>query len=98
MGKRRRKGNNAANAPFRIMTDEVDQVVRVDQTTTAWQTLGQFPVTNGNVTVEMSNDANGNVIADAVSIALLSPLVPMLSIDDASTRKSSVCLAGVRPR
>jgi hypothetical protein len=45
----------------------------VDQNV-SWSTLGDFTVAGGSLTVKLSNNANGSVIADAVRIELVSPM------------------------
>jgi len=61
--------NQATNAPFRITHSGGTTTVRVDQTRSSgqWVSLGSYTCPIGNTCyVELSDDANGYVIADAV--------------------------------
>ncbi len=81
----------ATNAPFTVSSGgDVLATVRVDQRVapdgqmyagTAWQVLGAFDVgVQGGLTVELGDDADGFVIADAVR--LVEALSPPGSVDD----------------
>ncbi|MBK3576873.1 exo-alpha-sialidase [Streptomyces sp. MBT65] len=61
--------NRATNAPYTVRYPGGSAVVRVDQTERGnrWVSLGSFPFTAGTpAVVELSDDANGYVVADAV--------------------------------
>ncbi len=88
--------NRADNAPFRVLdgTTEVDSF-RVDQQVAPladsvfggknFQVLfSQVTITTGTLVVELSNDANGYVIADAVRITTAGPDVIAPTADLAS--------------
>lgn len=68
--------NRASNAPFTITHRAGTSVVRVDQRVAgtteprggSWVTLGTFDLAEGLTTIELSDDADGFVIADAVRI------------------------------
>ncbi|MHC4179503.1 MAG: S8 family serine peptidase, partial [Planctomycetota bacterium] len=72
------KSNRATDAPYTIFDGDVALgSVRVNQELTpndlsdlgvGWESLGTFPVTSGTLKVELSDDANEYVIADAVRI------------------------------
>lgn len=77
---------NASNAPFRVN----GTLVTVDQTTApndiapeylegVWENLGTFAVTNGTMTVVLSDAANGVVTADVVRIWFVAPPAPLLA-------------------
>ena len=71
--------NRASNAPFTIRDGAVlEETTRVNQRTVpddlvadgrSWDRLGVYSVENGSLRVELSDDANGFVIADAVRLA-----------------------------
>ncbi|MFC7583783.1 hypothetical protein ACFQYP_08455 [Nonomuraea antimicrobica] len=69
--------NRASNAPFTVKHATGTKVVRVDQRKAgvteprggSWVSLGTFRMTAGLGSVELSNAADGFVIADAVSCA-----------------------------
>jgi hypothetical protein len=70
--------NRATDAPFRVIDGNTElDTVSVDQqfapddfnaNGTEWERLGTFTVTDGQLIVELSDAANGYVIADAVRI------------------------------
>src|SRR5205823_3630175 len=74
------KASAATNAPFAVAdgtTLLTPSPVRVDQTVdaagfgdgaSAWQSLGTFTVTGSTLVVQLTNDANGYVSADAVRV------------------------------
>ena len=64
--------NRATNAPYTIQHLTGTTTVRIDQTQNGseWISLGIFPFLTGPYyTVQLANDANGYVIADALRIA-----------------------------
>lgn len=69
--------NRATNAPFTVRDgDNVLQTVRVNQREAppdGWLLLGEF---EGNLSVELTNDADGFVIADAVRFESVDSLSP----------------------
>ncbi|MEU4396496.1 hypothetical protein [Kribbella sp. NPDC023855] len=68
--------NRASNAPFTITHAGGTSVVRVDQRVAgtpeprggSWVSLGKYRLAEGLTTIELSNDANGVVVADAVRL------------------------------
>ncbi|WP_427925497.1 exo-alpha-sialidase [Streptomyces sp. cg40] len=63
--------NRATNAPYTVRYAGGSAVVRVDQTGRGnrWVSLGSFPFTAGTpAVVELSDDADGYVVADAVRL------------------------------
>ncbi|MEJ3745228.1 exo-alpha-sialidase [Actinomycetes bacterium KLBMP 9797] len=65
--------NRASNAPFVVTHAQGQATVRVDQRVRGgqWVVLGTYPfVAGGPATVELSDAANGYVIADAVRLVL----------------------------
>jgi hypothetical protein len=82
--------NRASNAPYRIYDGAtLILTVRVDQRQAplgptiggvAFQTLGVVTLSNGALRVELGNDADNDVIADALRVALA--LVPPVVLDD----------------
>lgn len=60
--------NRGTNVPYVIHPQTGTATVRVKQQQNggAWQSLGTYPFASGPATVEVSDDANGCVIADAV--------------------------------
>jgi len=77
-------GNRATNAPYTIFSGNSLQTVLVNQQQApndssaagvAWETLTTIEVTTGTLTVSLSNQANGFVIADAVRIARVEPVI-----------------------
>jgi hypothetical protein len=70
--------NRATNAPYTVLngttvlgTVQVNQQVNPSSFTDAgavWQDLGNFTITGNQLVVQLSNNANGYVIADAVRI------------------------------
>ncbi|MFC7639697.1 hypothetical protein ACFQX6_00515 [Streptosporangium lutulentum] len=68
--------NRASNAPFTIIHAGGTSVVRVDQRTPgvteprggSWVSLGRYRMAEGLATIELSNAADGVVIADAVRL------------------------------
>ncbi len=63
--------NRASNAPFVIHHAGETEVVRVNQQAGAgqWNLIGSFHFNAGEALIELANDADGNVIADAVAMA-----------------------------
>jgi hypothetical protein len=76
--------DRATNAPYTVLADgAVAAGVAVNQQSApagftdsgvAWQDLGVFQVQGGNLAVQLSDLANGNVIADGVRIEWVAPL------------------------
>ncbi|UUO22965.1 RHS repeat-associated core domain-containing protein [Colwellia sp. M166] len=64
-----KKRKNASNAPFSINHALGQDIIRVDQSKTgsSWQLLGSYTL-DAESSIALSNDANGNVIADAIKI------------------------------
>ncbi|WP_405146566.1 exo-alpha-sialidase [Sphaerisporangium sp. NBC_01403] len=68
--------NRASDAPFTIIHAGGTSVVRVDQRVPgvteprggSWVSLGTYRMTEGPATIELSNAANGVVVADAVRL------------------------------
>jgi hypothetical protein len=69
-------GNRASNAPFTVLDGNTalatvrmnEQFAPVGQTLDnhAWQSIGTYSTDTGSLTIRLSDDANGYVIADAV--------------------------------
>lgn len=87
---------NASNAPFRVN----GTLAVVDQKTAPndyyagiisgyWENVGTFAVTNGTLQVELSDAANGTVVADAIRIWSVTPA--------AALSASAAPPVGVRP-
>jgi hypothetical protein len=76
--------DRATNAPYTVLDGSSAQgTVLVNQQLApnsfsdagaAWQDLGNFEVSSGSLVVQLSDAANGNVIADAVRIQWLAPI------------------------
>ena len=70
--------NRATDAPYTVLDGAVElgtfdlnqQIAPNDRTEagTVWEDLGTFTVTGSSLVVELTNDANGYVIADAIAI------------------------------
>ncbi|MEI6632733.1 MAG: glycosyltransferase family 39 protein [Chlamydiota bacterium] len=63
--------DHATDAPYRILHAEGEELRRVDQKKGggSWMSLGTYPFLNGDeYEITLSDDANGNVDADAVKI------------------------------
>jgi hypothetical protein len=61
--------SHATNAPFAIAHDGGTSVVRVDQQAGGeWVSLGRYDFSRGTYPVQLSDDANGAVAADAVRV------------------------------
>ncbi len=103
--------NRATNAPFTIFdgasqmaTVRRNQELAPDDFTddgVGWETLGDFKVTNNSVTVQLADDANEYVIADAVRIERIVPhpeievLLDAIGVpDDSGSVDFGVLLAG----
>ena len=68
--------NRASNAPYFLYNNGVlIDTVRVDQRSNGGQfnVLGSYPLQAGTVTIVLSDDADGIVIADAVQVTYLGP-------------------------
>jgi hypothetical protein len=82
--------NRATDAPFTVLDDGfqldtvfVDQQLAPDDFTddgTPWESLGEFVVTGGQLVVELSDDANGYVIADAIRLEQLVLTSPQMYV------------------
>jgi hypothetical protein len=78
--------NHASNAPYQFFDGaNLVQTVLVDQNqapsgptfgNVPFQTLATVHITSGSLTVTLSNNANGYVLADAVRIAVATPPAP----------------------
>lgn len=76
---------NATNAPYRVLdgsTERLQALVNQTQNPSgktldgySWYSLGVFPTSSGELTVELTDDADGSVSADAVRIIERSGLV-----------------------
>jgi len=76
--------NHASNAPFTVLdgtntlaTVPINQQVAPSGPTIdnqPWQNLGTFCSTSGNLSVKLSDSANGYVVADAVRVVPVAPL------------------------
>src|SRR5262249_40516285 len=85
-------GNRAPNAPYPVLDDgDSLEVVKVDQRKApqgdtadgqTWQLLGHYIITTGKMTVTLTNQANGVVVADAIRV------VPTRSVDDGDLSSS----------
>lgn len=74
--------NRATNSPFSVLDgNQFLDTIFVNQQTApddfedegyVWESLGEFSIDSGTLIVELSNDANGYVIADAVRIEQVS--------------------------
>ncbi len=92
--------NRATNAPYTIYDGTTSlQTVRVNQRATpndfsdqgaAWETLGTFTIASGTLLVELSDNANGLLIADAVHIERVGDMPPTQIIDDGDRGFSTV--------
>ena len=66
--------DHATDSPFTVVYAEGRKTVNVDQTKSSggWKALGIFPFNQGKSGyVELTNKANGNVVADAVQFELV---------------------------
>lgn len=66
--------NHASNSPFTVSHARGTRTFKLDQRrpSVGWKVLGVFPFEAGKSgCVELTNDANGNVIADAVQFELV---------------------------
>ncbi|WP_152052840.1 S8 family serine peptidase [Tautonia marina] len=85
--------NRASNAPFRLLDDgQVQETILVDQRQTpgafteqgaGWEDLGVVTVSSGVLQVQLSNRADGFVIADAIRIEEVpAPPPPLVQVLD----------------
>jgi len=85
--------NRATNAPYTVLDGttaqglvRVNQQLAPDEVTYAdqpWKSLGVFSAASGTLVVQLTDEANGYVIADAIRVAeALPPTVPPEIIDD----------------
>jgi hypothetical protein len=89
--------DRATNAPYTVMDGStLLSSVSVNQQLapagftdvgTQWQDLGTFQIRSGSLVVNLSDLANGNVIADAIRLQWLAPLPqgPVVQVSDAGT-------------
>jgi hypothetical protein len=80
----------AKNAPYTVYDGAAPEAtVRVDQTVTPsgaiyqsvpWESLGVYSIVSGTLRVELSDDANAHIIADAVRIVPVRNVVEVLSV------------------
>jgi uncharacterized protein (DUF2141 family) len=89
--------DRATNAPYTVLdgstaliTVPVNQQLAPSGFTDAgaqWQDLGNFQIRSGSLVVQLSDLANGNVIADAIRLQWLAPLPqgPVVQVSDGST-------------
>jgi hypothetical protein len=65
--------DHATNAPFIVHHYKGKKTIKLDQTSESggWKELGVFFLKDSTAAVELSNDANGNVVADAVKFEFL---------------------------
>ncbi|WP_406700163.1 Ig-like domain repeat protein [Singulisphaera sp. Ch08] len=84
--------NRATNAPYRIYDgDTLIRTVRVNQRNAPageviaggvlFQSLGTVTISGGPLRIELGNDADGYVMADAIRINELSPFAPVIADD-----------------
>lgn len=81
------------DAPFTISHDGGNQTIWVDQNTSGstWHLLGAFTFAIGTSgSVQLSNDANGLVIADAVKFVSVDVTGPTIIIDNTNAGFSTV--------
>ena len=92
--------NRATNAPYTILNDTITLgTVRVNQEQApndfndagvSWEDLGVFQINSGTLMVQLSDDANEFVIADAIRIEQVDPATPRISITDVSLPEGNV--------
>ncbi len=100
----------ASNAPYYIYEGEqLLNLVRVDQTTdpsgasylgSPWDSLGTVTINGTSLRVQLADNANGNIIADAVRIAAIRNEVLVVSMDkslDSETVSAVVSVTGGAP-
>jgi len=86
-----REGNQAGDAPYTVYDGPLALgTVRVDQTVapsgavfegSTWESLGSFLITGDTLHVKLSDDANANIIADAVRIVPVRNIVQVISLE-----------------
>ena len=84
--------NRASNAPFTILDDATAlTTVRLTQQGLpndvtvdgrGWESLGVFQVTSGRLTIQLSDDANGFVNADAIRLVEVPPVTAAVEVID----------------
>jgi hypothetical protein len=89
--------DRATNAPYTVLDGSTSQgMVAINQQASpvgftdqgaTWQDLGDFESRNGSFVVQLSDAANGNVIADAVRLEYLGPIPPgpVVQVADGTT-------------
>ena len=86
--------SHASNAPFTVFDDTTAlATVRLNQQSTptdttidgqAWQNMGVYQASSGKLVIQLSDDANGNVVADAVRLVeVIPPVSPPAVVDTA---------------
>lgn len=85
--------NRATNADYKVVYDNesgllVEDQYSVDQTTGGgqWQKLGEVQSASGALSVTLTNDANGYVVADAVKLVPATYPATTVRIDSDTTR------------
>ena len=88
--------SHASNAPYTILDgSDALATVQLNQQATptdatidgqAWQSAGVYSAASGTLVVRLSDDANGDVVADAIRlVAVVPPATPPSVIDDGDT-------------
>ena len=90
-----KNGSQATNAPYTVYDGAVAKgTVTVDQTEdpsgaffsgSRWESLGPFSISGDTLRVELSDDANGNIAADAVRIVPVRNMVQITSLEKSFT-------------
>jgi len=90
--------NRAANAPYTLSDGTTGLgMFPVNQKVppagdlfggSAWSSLGTFPVASGTLRVQLSDNANGRVIADGVRVIPVQNTVQVLSLDQSLTSET----------
>ena len=85
------EGNQATDAPFTVYDGAVARgTVRINQQVapsgavfegSPWESLGKFSITGDTLRVELSDDADGNIVADAVRIVPAGNKVDVVSLE-----------------
>jgi hypothetical protein len=97
--------NNASNAPFSInggtavLLNQQAAPTGMTYDGTAWQPLGLYVATGSTLTVTLTNNANGNVTADAVMI-INEPDIPVAQSQNVLVLENtapSITLAAIDP-
>lgn len=85
------RADQASDAPYKVQDRLLFlETVRVDQTVppsggvfegSTWQSLGVFSIASGTLRVELSDNADGNIMADAVRIVPVENIVQVISVE-----------------